>query len=465
MLLYNLNDPHMLKPAYLLALALPVSAFAGETQTAPHVIPSAYLDFVGYGDNANGMGGEYLQNANGIFNVHQDDATGGHSHGGGLERGLNFRGIELALKAEFPGWADGALRMVTDGSDGAIEEAWLRSRILPGGLQFKGGLFYSDIGLENKLHPHDWDYVTQSLPYQMLFAGGLSGSGLQINWTPELPFMLTLGAEAMNAENEGIDAYVGPTQGYLTTTGKNINLPFAEQTSWPNVYTLYAKSGMAINEDQHLFGGLSYIKGRQHQEMHRYHPGINDADHSLEGSTQTYGIDAGYHYHADQAHGAGDFKISAEYYYQSKDLTLIYHDTKPWNINMPRELNVDAFVIQAKYGIAPRWDIGLRYDMAGNIHEALRSASPATCQPPYQSKPCPRQDSQFESMQRITAALTWQIDERQHLRLELAHASVPVAEDINADGINDAVRRNFNQIFLQYQLMLGGKPGAHTHQH
>ncbi|MGD9888759.1 MAG: hypothetical protein AB7S56_05780 [Halothiobacillaceae bacterium] len=453
----------MLKPAYLLALALPLSAFAEEPSTTPSVIPSAYLDFVGYGDDTNGMGGEYLQNANGIFNVHQDDETGGHSHGGELRRGLNFRGFELALKAEIPGWVDGALRMVTDGSEGEIEEAWLRSRILPGGLQFKGGLFFSDIGIENKLHPHDWAFVNQSLPYQMLFAGGLSGSGLQINWSPELPFKLTLGAEAINAENEGVDAFVGPTTGYVTTTGKTISLPFAEHSAWPGVYTLYAKSGIAIREDHHLFGGISYIKGRQHQEMHRYHPGINDADHSLQGSTQTYGIDAGYHYHADRAHGAGDLRISAEYFYQSKDLTLIYHDTKPWNVEMPRELNVDAFVIQAQYGIAPRWDIGLRYDMAGNIHEAIRSASPVNCLPPYQSKPCPRQTSQFESMQRITAALTWHIDERQHLRLELARATVPVAEDINADGVNDAVRRDFNQIFLQYQLMLGGKPEVHTH--
>jgi hypothetical protein len=428
------------------------------------VTPMAVIDAVAYGDDAGGRGTEYLQNANGIFNVHSDNGDG-HSHGGGLDRGLNLRGVELGLRAEWEGVLDGAFRFATDGKAGELEEFWLRTDFLPAGLRLKGGRFYSDVGQQNNLHPHEWDFVDQALPYQMLFAGGLRGNGLQFDWSPRLPFDLRLGVEALSGGNEGVAAYVGPTQGYLTTTGKRIDVPFEGDKDWPRVWTTFLKSGFEPAEGHHVFGGLSYIKGRQHQELHTYHPGINDADHALEGETWTAGLDLGYHRHAGGTQGEGDFKLSAEYYYQSKDLTLTYHDTKPWNIGMPRELHVDAFVVQALYGIAPRWEVGLRYDLAGHTHEAVRSGSPLYCLPPYQDKPCPRQTSEFEEMNRLSAVATWRIDARQKLRLQLSRAHVPVAEDVDGDGRFDAVRKSFNQVFLQYQLMLGSAPAHHDHGH
>ncbi|MDM7322959.1 MAG: hypothetical protein P3W87_006780, partial [Gammaproteobacteria bacterium] len=74
----------------------------------------AVIDAVAYGDSVDGRGTEYLQNANGIFNVHSDHGDG-HSHGGSLDRGLNLRGVELGLRAEWEGVLDGAFRFATDG--------------------------------------------------------------------------------------------------------------------------------------------------------------------------------------------------------------------------------------------------------------------------------------------------------------------------------------------------------------
>lgn len=456
----------MIKPARACLLASAFSLPLAVSAEGLTVTPSAVLDFVAYEDSEDGQGGDYIQEANGIFNVHgHEDGEEGHTHGGGLREGLNFRGIELGLGLERPGWLDGRFRFVTDGEEGEVEEAWLRTQFLPAGLRIKGGRFFSEIGQQNSLHPHEWDFVDQALPYQMLFAGGLSGNGLQLDWTPHLPFDLRLGVEALSGDNEGIAAYEGPVSGYVSTTGKTTDVPFESARNWPRVWTAFAKAGFEPVEDHHLFGGVSYIAGRQHQELHTYHPGINDADHALEGDTWTAGLDIGYRYHADGEHGAGDIRLSAEYFYQNKDLTLVYHDTKPWNMGMPRELHVDGFVLQGLYGIAPRWEVGLRYDVAGNIHEAIRSGSPLFCLPPYQDKPCPRQDSTFEDLHRISAVATWSIDERQKLRLQVSHASVPVAEDINADGRDDAIRKSFNQVFLQYQLLLGGTHGGHAHGH
>ncbi len=450
---------HFARPL-LLSCALITAPVAADEFS---ITPRMYLDIIGYKDTANGQGTGYIQNTNGIFNVHTHVAGGGHSHGGSLHSGLNFRGAELSLSAAYGDWLTGRLNFATDGRSGAVEEAWLKARYAPAGLALKGGKFLSDIGWQNVLHPHGWDFVDQALPYQLLFAGSLAGNGAQASFEPMLPFQLQLGAELLSAGNESVAATVGPVTNYVSTSGKVVDIPFGSKGNWPNVWTLFAKTGIPIYPNHTVFLGAAYIKSDLHQELHTYHPGINDADHGLEGNTQTAGLSAGYRFDAQQDQGQGDITLEGEYFYQRKDLILNFHETKPWNVGQPRVLNVDSYYVQALYGVAPRWQVGLRYDVAGNIQEALRSSAPLKCAPPYQSKLCPRQDSQFDGLSRLSAVVTWSIDDRQKLRLQLSKARVPVAEDINGDNRADAIRKNFTQAFLQYQVVLGAAP-KHNHQ-
>ena len=451
----------------LIALFLASSTSAGmcaaDEQPALRIEPFAIVGGVAYDDSAQGRGAGYIQNANGIFNVHSD-AGGAHSHGGDFRRGLNLQTLEAGLHAHAPGWGEAGLRLTSDAHAVELEEAWLRSRVLPGGVQAQGGRFFSAIGLQNTLHPHAWAFVDQALPYQMLLAGGLRGDGVQLNWlAPQAgAWRLRLGAEALQSDNAGVAAQTGNVTGYRTTSGKTVDIPMGDSASFPQVWTAFAKADWAFAEGQTLFGGLATIRGRQHQELHTYHPGINDADHALQGSSRTDVISLGWQREGAGEHGAGDLQITGEYFRQTKDLLLTYHDTKPWNIGMPRQLRIDGYVLQALYGVAPRWQLGVRLDSAGNVHEALRSASPVFCAPPYQTLRCPRQNSAFEALQRASLVATWNLDPHQRLRLQMSRAHVPVAEDINGDGRYDAVRKRFNQIFLQYQISLGG---THDHAH
>ncbi len=459
---YNImNKFHPLRTLPLVTLLLSLPALADEKNDELEISPRLFVDGVAYRDTDGGHGSDDIQNTNGIFNVHSH-ATGGHNHGGSLRNGLNFRSAELSLHGRYGGWLEGRFNYATDGRNGALEELWLKGTHAASGLSIKGGKFLSDIGWQNRLHPHAWDFVDQALPYQMLFAGGLSGNGAQVNWSlPAQGFGLTLGTEALTSGNEAVAATLGPVSDYHTTSGKTVSIPFKEKGAWPSIWTGFAKASIPIADQHQFFVGASYVHGRLHQELHTYHPGINDADHALQGDTDTFGASLAYHYQAHGQEGAGDLRVEAEYFYQRKDLLLNYHETKPWNIGQPRVLNVDSYYVQALYGLAPRWTVGLRYDVAGNIQEALRSGSPLHCSPPYQSKPCPRQDSQFDGLSRLSAVLSWQIDDRQKLRLQLSKARVPVAEDINGDGRSDAIRKNFTQAFLQYQVAFGA-PVLHT---
>jgi len=326
----------------------------------------------------------------------------------------------------------------------------------------KGGRFFSAIGLQNALHPHAWAFVDQALPYQLLLAGGLRGDGAQLTvLIPQTgPWRLQLGAEALQSDNAAVAAQTGPVSGFVTTTGKTVSIPMRGSAAWPQVWTAFAKAEWSPIAGQTLLSGLATVRGRQHQELHRYHPGINDADHALQGSTRTDIASVGWQRAGAGEHGAGDVLLTAEYFRQTKDLLLTYHDTKPWNIGMPRQLRIDGYVLQALYGIAPRWQVGVRLDGAGNVHEAVRSASPQFCAPPYQNLRCPRQTSAFDALQRLSLVATWNLDQHQRLRVQLSHARVPVAEDSNGDGRLDAVRKNFRQLLVQYQLSFGG--GQHS---
>ena len=428
------------------------------------VKPRLHVDLIGYRDSVGGQGDDFLQNPNGIFNTHVDGMNGesGHAHGGMLHSGLNLRAAEFSLRAAYGDHWDALFNLVTDGRAIALEEVWLRARSAAGG-SLKFGKFLSAVGWQNALHQHNWDFVDQPLPYQLLLAGGLGGNGVQASWRVQhAQWQGQIGIEGLSGGNEAVAAGLPNPTAFTTSRGAVISVPFADRPAWPVVQTVFARLGFSPALGHDLGGNLGWIHGRQHQELHQYHPGINDADHALQGTTNTWVTGLRYAFEPGE-NVSGRWDVQAEYFYQRKDLTLNFHQTKPWNIGQPRDLAVDGYFLQARYGIAPRWTVGVRFDVAGHIHEARRDGSPAFCSAPYQKMPCPRQNSVFEGLSRRTALIEWQLDARQSLRLQLSRVHSPVAQDSNQDGRMEAINQHFNQAFLEYRLALGAPPKHSMH--
>ena len=88
--------------------------------------------------------------------------------------------------------------------DGEIEaeEVYVQTRKFLPGLQLRVGKFYSGVGYINRQHPHQWDFVDQALPYELLLGGSINEVGVQVTWLPYLPFYTLLGFEALQGENE-----------------------------------------------------------------------------------------------------------------------------------------------------------------------------------------------------------------------------------------------------------------------
>ena len=356
-----------------------------------------------------------VQEALGIYNVHGGHEEGaGHSHGGTFREGLSINNAEAHFAMRFPGWVDGRLNLGMSSDGLELEEAWLRTQFLPAGFSLKGGKFLSDIGAQNKLHPHAWDFVDQSLPYQMLFGGSLSGTGAQLHWQSDTALQISLGSEFLTGANDGVAAYLG--SGALASNGQPVR--FAEKGNWPNVWTAFAKVGGEIAPNHQMRGGFSWVSSDLHQELHTYHPGINDAEHGLQGKANAWGVFAGYTLEGHGDEGAGELRLLAEYWSQNKDLYLSYHELKPQLTGQPRDLTVDALSLQALYGIAPRWTLGVRYDQAGMTHEASRAAATVG----------PTNTSYFDPVDRISGVLTWVITEQHQLRLQLSRVNGTFAQ-------------------------------------
>jgi len=96
----------------------------------------------------------------------------------------------------------------------------------------------------------------------------------------------------------------------------------------------------------------------------------------------------------------------------------------------------DGFSLEATYGIAPRWQLGVRHDVNGRTNALVEAGNTLN----------------FEASTRNTLALTFFASEFSRLRLQAAQG------DIYDEA---GVKTPLKQVFLQYTHSLGPH-GAHS---
>ncbi len=120
-----------------------------------------------------------------------------------IPRGFNLNYIELAIGATVDPFFD--LFTVFQFSAGKleIEEAYVKTRSLPLGLQLKLGQFLSSFGRLNSQHDHCWNFSDQPLVYRDFFGeSNLDEKGVQLNWVAPLDVFLQAGLEILAGENK-----------------------------------------------------------------------------------------------------------------------------------------------------------------------------------------------------------------------------------------------------------------------
>lgn len=374
---------------------------------------------------------------------YQDSANGVLPAPAGLDKlpaavpdqGFTLGESELVLTASVDPDFDAATNIVLDGQGkAAIEEAWFETRQLPAGLTVRVGKMKSNIGYLNSQHPHTWDFADQNLAYDALLGGeGISDAGVRVEWLPDLPLYTLLGTEALQGKQDVVGAEVT-----LDPAATTLTPPV--QKRGPRLFTAYAKVAPDLGFNNALELGAWGLRAQQQQELYGT-PGT-DA-YLLDGSETLYGLEAVYKYDGGGENGDGSVKVQGEFLHGQKDLAVATLDSGATFVNSGAAVSSgdkvngveSAWYLQAVYGIAPRWQAGMRIDQSG-IGSRIREAGV---------------QKSFDSSHRASAVLTWNPTEFSRLRLQYARADIT-----DATGTS----KQYDQYFLTYSMALGTH-GAH----
>lgn len=283
---------------------------------------------------------------------HEGHGHHGHEgHGHALEDGFNLGHSEVMLQGSNH-YLDGTAVIALSEDDISLEEAYLSTRQLPADLKLKAGKFLSDVGYMNSQHPHAWDFIERPLVNQhILGEHGLLDTGVQLTWAPSAE--VQLGGELFQGEGEGFSQF---SEG-----------GYEERESGPRVSTLFAKFQPDIGTGQTLNLGMSAGYNRQFVRVddHGHHA------HTAEGDNWFAGLDARYQRDGGQSGVEGDWELGGEYFYTERDLREYVQHHDHFHSRESHTEQQDGAYLETTYGIAPRWEMGLRTEALGMSNRVM----------------------------------------------------------------------------------------------
>lgn len=357
---------------------------------------------------------------------HDHSHGGGHSHG--FDDGFNMGHSEVALRARLGDVMDGSLIIGFDEDDFEVEEAYLTTRALPAGLQVKAGKFLSDIGYINSRHSHDWDFVDRPLVNEHLFGDhGLQETGVQVSWLAPTATYMRLGVELLQGDQDSLFA------GYAD------ELPVSEK-SGPRLVTAFAKFAPDLGAHHAVQYGASagYVSQIGRLDDHGHHA------HGLEGDAWFAGLDTVYKYDAGRSYGHGNWKLAGEYFQVRRDLSEHvgdgHDDHYHWSTRDSHSERQDGLYVEAVYGFAPRWEVGLRAEALGLTNRVVGSH--------------PTEVESLDTSYRQSAQVTFRPTEPVFLRAQISR------KDYAADD-HDHGHSHGHDRGLEFMLQLNVALGAH----
>jgi hypothetical protein len=250
--------------------------------------------------------------------------------------------------------------------------------------------------------------------------------GAQVNWLAPTPFYLLLGAEWLQGDNEasfGTTSLQMSKGDYTWGTG---------ETQKPNVFTAFLKSSVDLG-NLSLLGGLSFLQGDTRID----HTG-SSVPHGAYGTTRIYGVDLTAKYFLDSYRY---LSWQSEYFYRHQDLTVGL-DADPGNPLqdfrvLAKDKKQSGLYSQLVFKFAPRWRIGVRYDLLNQNDITLGGVN----QP------------QPGGLDRWSAMLEFKPSEFSALRLQFNQNNALFSES--------GQREPVNEIFLGFTMAIGAH-GAHS---
>lgn len=279
-----------------------------------------------------------------------------------------------------------------------LEEAFLRTRALPYGLQIKGGQYYTEFGRHNEQHPHQWAFVDQPAVLSRFFGpDGLRSTGARVAWLAPLPWFSELTVGAQNAAGETLASFLyapGETVGGYTLIDRGGARSFGDllfSARWLN--------GVDVSDNLSANIGVSALRGPNATDMNT--------------NTDIVGVDLYMKWRPDATQRGFPFVA-----WQTEWLARDYEtpgDT----------LKDSGGYTQLLWGYKPGWVLGLRGEYADG-------------------DPSDNSDPLRDRRYRVSPNLSWYPTEYSKIRLQYNRDEARHLADGHADSL-----------WLQYEFALG----------
>ncbi len=329
-------------------------------------------------------------------------------------QGFSLGESELTISGTIDPWFYGSMSLALAADNSAsVEEAFIQTTSLPGGLGLKAGRYLASVGYLNDKHPHTWDFINAPLAYQVFLGGQLAQDGLQFKAVLPTSQFIELGGG------------IGAAGEYPSGTGNRKK---------PGTGTLFAHTGGDVGASNSWRAGASMVWAKAYDRpFEDIDNGGNPVTNEFTGNSRLAILDGVWKWSPNGNSTHTSLTLQGEYFRRLESGSLVY-DAGGQALADSFRAAQSGWYAQAVYKFLPEWRVGLRYDRLsmGNVDAASNTANLVL--PSY-------------SPNRTTLMFDWSPSEYSRVRLQLA-------QDRARYGLTD------NQIMIQYQMSLGTH-GAH----
>ena len=249
--------------------------------------------------------------------------------GGPSARGLNLGESEISFAATIDDRFYGQLTVALGSEDGetdvGIEEAYIETTGLPGGLALRAGRFFSNLGYLNSHHAHTDKFSDRPLPYQAFLGNQYGDDGVQLRWVAPTDTFLEFGGEVFRGQSF--------PAGGAARNGAGVR-------------SLFAHAGGDIGPESSWLAGVSVLDARS-----------DGAEDGFSGDTRLWVADATWKWAPQGNFKDGGVTVRGEYFLEDRDGQWSDGDSLlDWNGRRR------GGYVEGVYRINRRWETAYRYD-------------------------------------------------------------------------------------------------------
>lgn len=292
----------------------------------------------------------------------EDLQGGGHDP---KKRGITLEQAELSLGGAVDPYftAESHLVFFLDPAAGEtnveLEEAFVTTQALPWDLQVKAGLFLTEFGRLNAVHPHAWAWQDQPIILTRVFGGdGMRAPGARLSWLVPTPNYTEVLLAAQNANGEQMTSFLASEAAYEERpVGGRAFAPRSVRSLGDVVWSARLQTGFDLDDASSAAFGVSAALGPN---------ATGDGARTL-----IYGADFVYKWQPTTGQRGWPYlRVQGEVVGRSFEAAAQVDDSDPTDpVPVPGTTLRDfGGYLQASWGFVLGWDVGLRAEWASGAH-------------------------------------------------------------------------------------------------